>query len=682
MLLTLSGALWLSGMGGRAAWPSLCDKTLVAWLHLANTQQQGGAVLTVMEGEDFDALVFGERKSARWMAGSDFFRRTPSVEAQADTAAETAGPNEAVQMAVVYAGKQITLYRNGSKYADYRVEEPRVFDDDWFALLGLRYLGANGPIGFLEADVEEARLYDVALDGAALSSLKPNVRSGPRPLAQWTFEGGSTADAMGLFPPLVLEGGAAIVDGRLRLNGRTAYAVARHPTPALPQTMFYKARTTGNMWDTWLYHHRGTNYLFHLAGPFGQWQGIAMATSVDGVHWDERGLVLRKGEGVTWLGTGATWASPNYARDGKFFLNFSEWRGNGQTIFFAESTNLLEWKRLGAEFEFKQDPRWYQVGLGNDSRWDCIYPVPRVGGGFYGYWTANPKGSVGFGFGETLDGVTWRALAPPKLEWGGVTPPGGCEAGAVEKIGARYYMMLGTTIHGENGMFTMVADQPQGPFRAAQKNLALLTSRGHGNTYFARFFPHPDGLLVNHHSIARNSEVSMGMMKRALVDEAGTLRLGWWRGNEKIKVEAVKVQRVRGVGVGERLEPVLDARRGFVVEGTVHLPKDASAAPVGLVLAQRGEQRTMMRVRAGGIVEIGLMPPDGRFVAENTLDRAWSFGATARFRLLVQGTLTEFYLDDLLIQCYSLPRRADGRVELSSSEAFEDVRAWHAAQKE
>ena len=47
------------------------------------------------------------------------------------------------------------------------------------------------------------------------------------------------------------------------------------------------------------------------------------------------------------MGTGSTWRSPDFAQDGKFYLNFSEWRGPRQTIFFAESQDLLSWTRLG-----------------------------------------------------------------------------------------------------------------------------------------------------------------------------------------------------------------------------------------------------------------------------------------------------------------------------------------------
>ena len=79
-------------------------------------------------------------------------------------------------------------------------------------------------------------------------------------------------------------------------------------------------------------------------------------------------------------------------------------------------------------------------------------------------------------------------------------------------------------------MATLVAERPEGPFAAAKKNLHVLA----GHTYFARFLPTPEGLLVNHHSIARNGQVSFGTLKAAQLDDEGTLRLRWWAGNEQL----------------------------------------------------------------------------------------------------------------------------------------------------
>ena len=662
-----------------APMPTLGDKTLVAWVQLANRTQRGGAAITLFDAhrnECFDAIVFGEKSPGKWMAGSDFFHRTEGDQSRYPS--ETAGPEELVQVAIVYRGRQIELYRNGAPYASYQVERPQPFAEGSFVLLGLRYLGAMGPIGPLAGAIEEARVYRVALDARAIAALAPNKPSEPRPLAQWTFEDGTARDSMGTFPPGKVVGGARIAGGRLHLDGVDDYVVCRRSTV---QTMFYQPTDpdSGAMWDTWLYLDNGTYYLYLLSGPGGRWHGVALATSPDGVHWKEHGLVVRKAEGVTWLGTGSTWRSPHYEQDKKFFMNFSEWRGPRQTIFFAESKDLVHWTRLGPEYEFKQDPRWYEP----NGRWDCIYTIPRPGGGLFGYWTADPKGRPGVGFGQSLDGVRWEALEPPQFV--DKAPHG--EAGAVERFGDRCYLMLGAG----GGMVTLVADQPQGPFRPAKKNYQLLHP---GPTYFSRFFPVPGGVLVNHHSISRQSGVYFAPLKRAVVDRDGTLRLAWWEGNEKLKHRAIPVTPAQaplpGAPAVFPLDPTFDVGQGVIVEGSIKVPQSRPGPPgkgpdkqvgqSGLCVVCAGGQRIAIFVGPRGVTQIGPLAGDGSgFTVEQRVDREMPVGTSARFRLLVKHSLLEFYLDDVLMHCYSLPDAASGRIGVvrSAQDAFVgEIRAW------
>ena len=63
--------------------------------------------------------------------------------------------------------------------------------------------------------------------------------------------------------------------------------------------------------------------------------------------------------------------------------------------------------------------------------------------------------------------------------------------------------------------------------------------------------------------------------------------------------------------------------------------------------------------------------------------RDWPFGATARFRLLLKGSLMEFYLDDLLIQVHTLPQEATGHIGLlhgGEPSAITGLKAWQAAE--
>ena len=113
------GRLVLDGRDGYARTAplgrELREKTLEAWVALADFDQRGGGVIAVEteDGVTFDAIVFAEKDPRRWMAGSNFFKRTRTV----DGAAETAKPGELVHIAIAYRGDgSISIFRNGRAY--------------------------------------------------------------------------------------------------------------------------------------------------------------------------------------------------------------------------------------------------------------------------------------------------------------------------------------------------------------------------------------------------------------------------------------------------------------------------------------------------------------------------------------------------------------------------------------
>lgn len=681
-ILCLCAVPCLPGAIGQIADPPLADKTLVAWVCLSDVAQRAGSAITVQEREAFDAVVFAERVPGVWMAGSDFFRRTQDEAGQTACVRETASPEVTVPVAVAYRGNEVTVYRDGRPYAAYTIDAPQPFGPDAIVLIGLRYLGQMGEIGFLQGTVREARIYAVALSPAEIAALVPGQAPERAPWAWWYFAEGQAKERTGRFPHARLIGDAQVAQGALQLSGGGCLVAARREAllPAAEadegeetavawpvQTLFYRPRSrrTGVMWDTWLYHQDGTHYLYTLGRSHGQWDNIALATSRDGVHWQELGSVLRKGRGVTWMGTGSTWRAPLASAPGPYQMNFSEWKGPRQTIFFASSPDLVHWTRLGNDLEFVQDERWYE----RNGRWDCIWTLPRPGGGLYGYWTATPKPETGgrFGFGETLDGVTWQALPPPRVE--GV---GEGEVGAIEPAAGRFYMMFGSG----GLMVTLVADRPEGPFVLAPKNPRLLS----GHTYFSRFYRAPDGLLVNHHSIARSGEVYFGTLKGTAVDAEGTLRLVWWPGNEGLKHErlALAAAGPHPAGAGVAFLPTaLDAERGSIAEGDIALSASVSNSKAGIYIECIGDVGVAIWVHPGGRAEVGPMAPDGTgFQAEKSVDRQLTWGTPARFRLLLKGELLEFYLDDVLIECYSLPQPATGRICGLGDGALRLTGAW------
>jgi len=91
----------------------LRDKTLAVRAAPANPEQSSGSALTIDDQRShFDGIVFGELAEARWMAGSDFHHRTNRN--QDAVPAETANAQTFVPVAIVYRGREISLYRNGA----------------------------------------------------------------------------------------------------------------------------------------------------------------------------------------------------------------------------------------------------------------------------------------------------------------------------------------------------------------------------------------------------------------------------------------------------------------------------------------------------------------------------------------------------------------------------------------
>jgi hypothetical protein len=201
---------------------TLTDKTLVTWCRPADLKQQAGAPLAIEGEEDvFDAIVLGERREATWMAGSDYFRR--SQRDQSDRPRETT-TDAYVQVALVYEGNQVTLYRNGKRVDSHRIDEPAAFTETPIVLFGKRYQGARD---CFRGVMEEARLYDQALTAEQIQALEPGADSGPKPLGWWDFEGKALKDRIGNFPTGELAGNARLADGALHLAADGDFAIVK-----------------------------------------------------------------------------------------------------------------------------------------------------------------------------------------------------------------------------------------------------------------------------------------------------------------------------------------------------------------------------------------------------------------------------------------------------------------------
>ena len=88
------------------------DKTLVSWVELKDLGVEGGSILTIQSGEKFDGIVLGTIESGKWVAGSEDKKRS-TFELDNVKAETEASIGKLIQMAIVYKGNEIIIYRNG-----------------------------------------------------------------------------------------------------------------------------------------------------------------------------------------------------------------------------------------------------------------------------------------------------------------------------------------------------------------------------------------------------------------------------------------------------------------------------------------------------------------------------------------------------------------------------------------
>lgn len=500
---------------------------------------------------------------------------------------------------------------------------------------------------------------------------------------------------------------------------------------------------TAEMWDTWMFFEDGVHYLFYLHKSNGTvWDGISLATSRDGVHFEEMGVIIEKRADAAWLGTGSTWRV-----DGQYALNYSEERGGVQGIYFATSKDLLHWTKRDEIPMFQPNPRWYDDTA--TGRWDCIWVVKQAEDKYTGYLTARPwsrhsnLSCVSVGKVTSADGLHFEAAAPPRFIWEGIPPMNVYEVGAVERIGGRYYMIIGMSEDslgnrqlwrqnvGNTGMYCFVSDTVDGPFALQQAHPRLLVSEDR-MTYFARFYPFGNRMLLSHHSVERcnypgkRAGVWMATLKTATPDEQGALRLGYYEGNDALSGERIPLRldqaccvypalgnrdfqsgsdclRFRQIAqgqivmteaafephVGAMIQATLRVDEAGLVSGTAgfyfqHVETPCGELPVKIGIPDYADGATLpsgtgIFFSTKGVCELGRLWESGKFDVDNVVDIGIEVGRTHRVLILVRNSMLEIYLDGWLVQCYSMAAFPSGRFGFACENAavdFSDLAAW------
>jgi len=415
---------------------TLADKTLVAWVAPANLTQHGGSVLTIDDRQShFDGIVFGERAAARWMAGSDNYRRT---ELKQDAwPAEIADANTLVQVAIVYRGKEVTVYRDGKEYSRHTIKEPQSFGPDSMVLIGPRHVGNRD---FFAGAVDEARIYNIALSAEQIAALKPNALSEPKPWAWWTFDEKESRDCTGRFAAARLLDGAKVENGRLILDGKGAAFVAAQAASGLdamsPPPMPPSLASLPKLPDDIAVVRRFRNHLladphrptYHFvipedyAGPFDPngaifWRGryhlfyiyqenrvhcFGHVSSVDLIHWRQHPTPLYPTEGSADRGMFSGNCFINKRGEATMLFHGV---GAGNCIATSRDDNLDRWTKLPSN-PIIPNPK----GKEPYASWDPHGWVE--GDTYYGLFGGNPgSGKPPSTFKATeLDG--WKYVGP------------------------------------------------------------------------------------------------------------------------------------------------------------------------------------------------------------------------------------------------------------------------------
>lgn len=300
----------------------------------------------------------------------------------------------------------------------------------------------------------------------------------------------------------------------------------------------------GSFWDPTVIFANGQYYMYTMYGGDSVW----LATSQDGVHWKDFGVVL-KAEGFK---NNTVWKQYVSKVGNRYIMDYGAFtdRGtNNNLLRFYESTDLIHWKFL---YELPIDTQYYRA----DGRWDHMFMIPKdeanASAGYLGYMVANPIDHGGFGMMESSDGVHYRPIKAPDFQADFQIPT--LEPGGIKKIGSKYYFIGGDANHfgfSGYGVYTYVADSPTGPFRPDLNAYRLTGTSGIDGDSFVQILAafvkdSPEDLVSDPFSFRSTSGTDgQGVwflpMRKAIVDGEGHLHLAYWKQNDLAKGDEIKV---------------------------------------------------------------------------------------------------------------------------------------------
>jgi len=297
----------------------------------------------------------------------------------------------------------------------------------------------------------------------------------------------------------------------------------------------------GDFWAPTVIYANRQYYMFSMYGN-PTFDSVWLATSEDGVHWKDYGVVL-KSEGFK--NNRVFMQALNKVGD-RYVMNFGAFTdvGSPQNLLrFYESKDLTHWTH---SYDLPVDTHFYKP----DGLWDHMYMIPkneaRLSDGYWGYQVATPIDHGGWGMMESEDGIHFKPVKAPEIQADFRVPPR-VENGGIKKIGGKYYLLAVSSNHfGFYGysMFTYVADSPTGPFRPDLGAYYLNGTSGIDGTRMVQEVvsfvkDSPEDLVSVPFTFLYPGTDGHGTwflpMRKAIVDNQGHLRLAYWKQNDLAK---------------------------------------------------------------------------------------------------------------------------------------------------
>jgi beta-fructofuranosidase len=362
----------------------LKDKTLVVWVAPASLTQQAGSALTIDDGQShFDGIIFGEITPKKWMPGSDGFRRTPRE--QGKWPDETADAGTFIQIAIVYRGNVVSVFRDGLEYARYSMPNPpQSFGPQATVLFGRRHFDARDPEHSFAGRIKDARIYDKPLERETIVALVPGKTAGDlKPWAWWSFADEGLRERTGRFNQISLLGDVRIEGGCLVLPGKGATVITTSlsgdeasqisvprtwsltspvPEAAVRSARLLRERLLADPYrptyhfcvpedmgmpgdPNGAFYHNGCYHLMYLYNRNGSGFSWGHISSGDLVHWRHHPDAIGPGQGDEGVFSGGAFVD----NDGSAYLSYwMLWGAKGIGLARSQDPHFDSWKKLEA----------------------------------------------------------------------------------------------------------------------------------------------------------------------------------------------------------------------------------------------------------------------------------------------------------------------------------------------